>query len=62
VKALVIIEMQSWMFRTPDRMAQVTGLLLDAAQRRYEVTFVEDAIGHTEAHLREPLFDWLVND
>ncbi len=34
----------------------------DAAQRGYEVTFIDDAIGHSEAHLRGPLFEWLMDD
>ncbi|MCP4381640.1 MAG: cysteine hydrolase [Hyphomicrobiales bacterium] len=34
----------------------------DAAQRGFAVTFIDDAIGHAEAHLRAPLFDWLTDD
>ena len=34
----------------------------DAAQRGYEVTFVEDAIGHTETKWRSTLYDWLADD
>ena len=34
----------------------------DAAQRGYEVTFIDDAIGHAEAHLRGPLFEWLMDE
>jgi nicotinamidase-related amidase len=34
----------------------------DAAQRRFEVTLVDDAIGHAEAHHRTPIRDWLVKD
>ena len=34
----------------------------DAAQRGFEVTFIEDAIGHTEKKWRGPLFDWLIDD
>jgi nicotinamidase-related amidase len=34
----------------------------DAAQRGYEVTFVEDAIGHTRAERREVVLNWLVSD
>ena len=34
----------------------------EAAQRGYEVTLVEDAIGHTNASLRGPLFRWLQED
>lgn len=34
----------------------------DAAQRGFEVTFIQDAIGQTDAELRAPLFKWLIED
>jgi nicotinamidase-related amidase len=34
----------------------------DAAQRGYEVTLVENAIWHTQAHRRALIVDWLVDD
>ncbi len=33
-----------------------------AAQRGFEVTFIEDGIGQTDAELRDPLLKWLIED
>ena len=34
----------------------------DAAQRDFEVTLVEDAIGHGSVNERAPFFNWLLED
>ena len=34
----------------------------DAAQRGFDVTLIDNAIGHTDRHSRDPFFEWLFND
>jgi nicotinamidase-related amidase len=34
----------------------------DAAQRGFEVAFIDDAIGHTQADRRSAILNWLTDD